>query len=168
MSEEKQTYSTPPPISSMLGLANRGDGGLSGKVTNVYMPNQQQAIMEYVSEPSIPDEIRIARPLECMLIDKRALGKEEELDAAANDIEFDAISLFREVGGEDLAIDMTLSYLHHREGLRTRDGFERDHQVMSKTLETLTTISQQQKQGGIFSRLSGFVTGNKPNPPGGQ
>lgn len=167
--KESPQYSTPPPISSMLGLTGRGgDGGLSGKVTNVYMPNHQQAIMEYVSEPSIPDDLRLTRPLECMLIDKRALGKEGELDAAANDIEFDAISLFREVGGEELARDMALSYLHHREGLRTRDGFERDHQVMSKTLETLTTISQQQKQGGIFSRLSGFVTGNKPNLPGSQ
>ena len=163
MTEDKTSpYSTPPPMSSMLGVTGEQQAqgvNVGGKTTNVFMPNQQQAVMEYVSEPHFPDEIEAARPLETLLIKKRALGLESELDRAANDIDFDAISLVREVGGEDLALDMGLSYLHHREGLRTEGGFERDHQVMSKTLETLTTIQQQQAKGGFFSKLGNFVKG---------
>jgi len=170
MSEKttKPVYSTPPPISSMLGVNQQGtlSQGVGNKYTNVYMPNQQQAVMEYVSEPYIPPEIEAERPLESMLIKKRAIGNETDLEIAINDIEFDAISLFRQVGGEDLALDMALSYLHHREGLRAFMGFEREHQVMQKTIESLTTINQAQRQAGFFGRVGNFVTGKKQTGQG--
>ena len=154
MSDNK--YSTPPPISSMVSAPT------PGKTTNVIMPNYQSAIMEYVSEPNIPKELQTVRPLESMLIIKRCLGNETELESAANDIEFDAISLFREVGGSELALDMSFSYLHHREGLRTHNGFERDHQVMSKTMETLETIEKARQSPGFLSKVGGFVKGADP------
>ena len=149
-------YSTPPPISSMVSSPQ------PGKTTNVIMPNYQSAIMEYVSEPDIPDELKLIRPIETMLVKKRCLGNETELESAANDIEFDAISLFREVGGPALALDMSFSYLHHREGLRTHGGFERDHQVMSKTLETLETIEKARQKPGMLSKIGGFIKGGDP------
>lgn len=168
MSETKQTpvYTTPPPISAMLGSTQGSlSQGVGNKYTNVFMPNQQSAIMEYVSEPYIPPEIEAERPLESMIIKKRAIGNETDLEIAINDIEFDAISLFRQVGGEELALDMALSYLHHREGLRALMGFEREHQVMQKTIESLTTINQAQKQAGFWGRVGNFVTGKKAQIP---
>lgn len=159
---EETPFKNTPPISQMLSQQGMGAGN---KYTNVFMPNQQQAVMEYVSEPYIPEEIGKKYPLETMLIKKRALGNESEMESWVNDNEFNLVRLLRRIGFLDLAEQEALAHQYHREGQRTHGGFERDHQVMQKTLsqETLTTIAQQQKTG-FWSKIGSFGRG-KQSPP---
>jgi len=164
MSEEEKKndggFSSQPPIAAML--SKQGALSSGNKYTNVFMPNQQQAVMEYVSEPYIPDEVQQKYPLETMLIKKRALGNETDIESWINDNEFNFIKLLRRMGYQDLAEMEALGHQYHREGQRTHGGFERDHQVMQKTLaqETLTTISQQQRQG-FWSKIGRFGRGKQ-------
>ena len=153
-------FSSKPPISAML--SSQGAYSAGNKYTNVFMPNQQQAVMEYVSEPFIPEEMQKKYPLESMLIKKRALGNETDIESWINDNEFNFIKLLKRMGYADLAEMEALGHQYHREGQRTHGGFERDHQVMQKTLsqETLTTIQQQQKQG-FWSKIGNFGRGKQ-------
>lgn len=130
------------------------------KATNVIMQNQQAIVMEYVSEPYIPQEIQDARPLETMMILKRAIGNETEFDIAMNDIEYDMISLIRNIAGPETALDMALSYIHHREGLRAKGMSERHAQVVQRSIEELRT-SQSSDKKGIFDRVGSFVRGGE-------
>lgn len=163
MSNGDDGFKNQPPISAML--SQQGTLGTGNKYTNVFMPNQQQAVMEYVSEPFIPEEIQKEFPLETMLIKKRALGNESELESWVNDNEFNLIKLLKRMGYTDLARSEALAHQYHREGQRTHGGFERDHQVMQKTLsqETLTTIAQQQKTG-FWSKIGNFGRGKQAPP----
>lgn len=155
-------FSSQPPISAML--SGQGALGSGNKYTNVFMPNQQQAVMEYVSEPHIPEDIKKMFPLASMLIKKRALGNETDIESWVNDGEFHFALLLERMGYSELAIKEGLGHLYHREGQRTHGGFERDHQVMQKTLsqDTLTTINQSTKQG-FWSKIGRFGKG-KPAP----
>jgi hypothetical protein len=148
-------------VESALQTQNIAPGA---KATNVIMQNQQALVMEYVSEPYIPQEIQDLRPLETMMILKRAIGNETEFDIAMNDIEYDMVSLIRHIAGEDTALDMALSYIHHREGLRAKGMSERAAQVVQRSIEELRTVSSSNKKG-FFDRVSGFVTGKKAEEP---
>lgn len=158
---DKQQFNVNPPISAML--ATQGSLSSGNKFTNVFMPNQQQAVMEYVSEPYVAPEIEAKYPIESMLVKKRALGNETELESWINNNEFNFIKLLKRIGYTDLAETEMLAHLYHREGQRTHLGFERDHQVMQKTLtsETLTTFSNPKKQG-FWSKLGNFGSAGKP------
>lgn len=166
MNEKNDGFSSQPPISAML--SSQGQLSSGNKYTNVFMPNQQQAVMEYVSEPFIPEVMQKKYPLESMLIKKRALGNETDLESWINDNEFNFIKLLKRMGYADLAEMEALGHQYHREGQRTHGGFERDHQVMQKTLsqETLTTIQQSNRQG-FWSKIGRFGRG-KQNPDVGQ
>lgn len=159
--ETKDTsgFSSMPPISAML--QNQGAMSAGNKFTNVFMPNQQQAVMEYVSEPFISEAMQGRHPLAAMLLKKRSLGIENEVDRWINDNEYNYISLLERMGYYDLAETEALSHVYHREGLRTDKGFERDHQVMQKTLseEKLTTVSNPNKQS-FWSKIGRFGKGN--------
>lgn len=146
------------PIASML--QSQGAMSSGNKFTNVFMPNQQQASLEYLSEATIPKEIQTAFPLEYMMINKRALGNEQPEESAMNDNNFDWVSLLNEMGYGKQAVTQSLSYLNHREGGRTKGGFERDHQVMQKTLshEELVTIQKMQKKG-FWPKFNRFAEG---------
>jgi hypothetical protein len=133
------------------------------KATNVIMQNQQAIVMEYVSEPYIPQEIQDLKPIETMCILKRAIGNETEWDNACNDIEYDMISLVRQIAGEETALDLALSYVHHREGLRARGMAERTAQVTQRTIEQLHTMSSADKKG-LFERVGSFVRGGSKQP----
>lgn len=158
MNEKKDGFNSQPPISAML--SSQGALSAGNKYTNVFMPNQQQAVMEYVSEPFIPEEIQKKYPLESMLIKKRALGNETTLESWINDNEFNFIRLLKRMGYTALAEQEALAHQYGREGQRTHNGFERDHQVMQKTLsqETLTTIQQSNRQG-FWSKIGRFGRG---------
>jgi hypothetical protein len=130
------------------------------KATNVIMQNQQAIVMEYVSEPYIPSEIQDRKPIETMCILKRAIGNETEWDNACNDIEFDMISLVRQIAGEETALDLALSYIHHREGSRARGMAERTAQVTQRTIEQMTTMSSSDRRG-FFERVGSFVRGGQ-------
>jgi len=169
-------YRSPPPITGGYNprmMVSTGDGRdmvssqqihqpNAGKVTNVIMPNQAQAVIEYTTEPWIPEEFKELYPLQTMLLMRRSLGCEGEFDSAVMDQSFDFIQLLLDMGEYDLAAEITLSHLYSREGLRTRDGFEREHQIMQKNFETLTTIQQQQKKKGFWGRVFG---GKDESPP---
>jgi hypothetical protein len=148
-------FTSQPPVSAML----QGQG-TGNKYTNVFMPNQQQATMEYVSEPYIPEEIEKKHALMTMLVKKRALGLETPLESWTNDLEFCLVKILRRMGYQDIAEEEALVHIYHREGQRTHNGFERDHQVMQKTMsqDTLTTITQPTKMG-FWSR---FAKGRPP------
>jgi len=133
------------------------------KATNVIMQNQQAVIQEYVSEPYIPQEIQDARPLETMMILKRAIGNETEFDIVMNDIEYDMVSLIRHIAGEETALDMALSYIHHREGLRAKGMMERHAQVVQRSIEELKTTSSSDKKS-VFDRVGSFVKGGEKKP----
>lgn len=136
------------------------------KATNVIMQNQQAVIMEYMSEPYIPDEVARLRPLETMMITKRAIGFESEFDIAQNDIEYEMITCVRAIAGDDVALDQALAYLHHREGLRAKGGAERQAQVTQRTLEELKTFNANDNRGGLWSRVGSFVKGGQPADTG--
>jgi hypothetical protein len=140
-----------------------------GKATNIIMQNQQAVMQEYLTEPYIPDEVQAIRPIESMMIMKRSIGNETDLDIAMNDIEYDMVALIRQIAGEETALDVALSYVHHREGLRAKGMSERMAQVTQRTYEELTTHNAAQKRG-FFDRIGGFVRGSKPQPGpfGGQ
>jgi len=133
------------------------------KATNVIMQNQQAIIQEYVSEPYIPQEVQDLRPLETMMILKRAIGNENEFDIAMNDIEYDMVSLIRHIAGPETALDMALSYIHHREGLRAKGMSERSAQVIQRSIEELKTTSASEKRG-MFDRVGSFVKGGQKKP----
>lgn len=133
------------------------------KATNVIMQNQQALVMEYVSEPYIPEIIQEARPLETMMILKRAIGNETEFDIAMNDIEYDMVSLIRHIAGEETALDMALSYIHHREGLRAKGMSERAAQVVQRSVEELRTVASSDHKG-FFDRVGSFVRGGEKKP----
>lgn len=130
------------------------------KSTNVIMQNQQAVIMEYVSEPYIPEEIAQLRPLEAMMITKRAIGFESEFDIAQNDIEYEMVTCVRAIAGDEVALDQALAYIHHREGLRAKGGAERNAQVVQRTVEELKTFNANQR-GGLWARVGSFVKGTK-------
>lgn len=165
-------FRNPPPISggngsrSMISGADTSSQQIhqpnAGKVTNVIMPNQAQAVIEYTTEQWIPDEFKELYPLQSMLLMKRSLGREDEFESAVLDNSFDFIQLLLDMGEFDLAAEITLSHMYSREGLRTRDGFEREHQIMQKNFETLTTIQQQQRKKGFWGRVFG---GKEETPP---
>lgn len=164
MAEERKdqfSYTSEPPISAML----QGQSGSGNKYTNVFMPNQQQAVMEYVSEPYIPEEVEKKYPLDAMLIRKRALGIETEIESYSNDKEYVFIMLLKRMGYHDLAEKEALSHMYHREGQRTHLGFERDHQVMQKTMsqDVLTTVNQNNRQG-FWSKIGQFAKGGPTQP----
>lgn len=164
---EKKTepvdYSGQPPISAML--QNQGAGVAGNKYTNVFMPNQQQAVMEYVSEPFVPEEIERKYPLETMLIKKRSLSNETEMESWVNDLEFSFIKLLKRMGYNDIAEAEALVHMYHREGQRTHNGFERDHQVMQKTMsqDVLTTINTNARPG-FWSKIGKFASGEPKQP----
>lgn len=147
-------------VESALQTQNIAPGA---KATNVIMQNQQAIVMEYVSEPYIPQEIQDARPLETMMILKRAIGNETEFDIAMNDIEYDMVSLIRHIAGEDTALDMAMSYIHHREGLRAKGMSERNAQVIQRSVEELRTTTGSDKRG-VFDRIGSFVRGGEKKP----
>lgn len=168
MTEQKKTenqfdFTSQPPITAMM--QHQGEGVTGNKYTNVFMPNQQQAVMEYVSEPYIPEEVERRYPLEAMLIRKRALGIETEIESYGNDKEYTFILLLHRMGYHELAEKEALSHMYHREGQRTHMGFERDHQVMQKTMsqDVLTTINQNNRPG-FWSKIGRFASG-EPKPP---
>lgn len=154
-------FSNAPPISAML--QSQGFGSAGNKFTNVFMPNQQQAVVEYVSQIKIPEEYHKKYPLLSLVVEsKRALGIESEIDSWINDNQLNIADLLDRIGYVDLAEKEALKHLYHREGQRTRNGFERDHQVMQKTLsdERLTTISQPHKTS-IWTKIGKFGRGNQ-------
>lgn len=136
------------------------------KATNVIMQNQQAVIMEYVSEAFIPAEVQNIRPIETMMIMKRAIGNETDWHIAMNDVEYGMVSLIRQIAGEDTALDLALEYVHHREGLRALHMAERTAQVTQRTIEQLST-SNQPEHKGFFQRIGSFVKGsdNRPTHP---
>lgn len=136
------------------------------KATNVIMQNHQAIVMEYVSEPFIPAEIQGVRPLETMMIMKRAIGNETDWEIAMNDIEYDMVSLIRYIAGEETALDMAMSYIHHREGLRAKGMAERTAQVTQRTIELLSTNNGGDGHKGLFERIGGFVKGGSNNKSG--
>lgn len=166
MNEQQQTvgYSNPPPISEML--QSQGMGSTGNKFTNVFMPNQQQAVIEYVSQINIPEKYHKKYPLLALVVEsKRALGIENEIESWINDNQLNIADILDRIGYIDLAEKEALKHLYHREGQRTRNGFERDHQVMQKTLsdERLTTVSLPHKTS-FWSKVGKFGKGNqKPN-----
>jgi len=154
-------FSSPPPISDML--QSQGLGSTGNKFTNVFLPNQQQAVIEYVSQINIPVSYHQKYPLLSLLVEsKRALGIENEVESWVNDNQLNIAVLLDRIGYEDLAEEEALKHLYHREGQRTRNGFERDHQVMQKTLsdERLTTVSQPNKTS-FWSKVGKFGKGNQ-------
>jgi len=154
-------FSNPPPISEML--QSQGVGSTGNKYTNVFMPNQQQAVIEYVSQINIPERYHDKYPLLSLVVEsKRALGIENEIESWVNDNQLNIADLLDRIGYIDLAEKEALKHLYHREGQRTRNGFERDHQVMQKTLsdERLTTVSQPNKTS-FWSKVGKFGQGKQ-------
>jgi len=156
-----------PPISAML--QGQGVGSTGNKFTNVFMPNQQQAVVEYVSQIKVPEKYHKKFPLLSLVVEsKRALGIESEVESWINDNQLNIADILDRIGYVDLAEKEALKHLYHREGQRTRNGFERDHQVMQKTLsdERLTTVSQPHKTS-FWNKVSKFGKGNqKTSVPG--
>ena len=154
-------YSNPPPVSEML--QGQGVGSTGNKYTNVFMPNQQQAVIEYVSQLKMPDKYHKKYPLLALVVEsKRALGIENEVESWVNDNQLNIADILDRIGYVDLAEKEALKHLYHREGQRTRNGFELDHQVMQKTLsdERLTTVSQPHKTS-FWSKVGKFGKGNQ-------
>lgn len=160
---QKQGFSNPPPISEMM--QSQGAGSTGNKFTNVFMPNQQQAVVEYTSQLNVPVHFHKKYPLLALVVEsKRALGIENEIESWVNDNQLNIADILDRIGYIDLAEKEALKHLYHRDGQRTRNGFERDHQVMQKTLsdEKLTTVSQPHKTS-FWSKVSKFGQGkNKP------
>lgn len=161
MTDHDDGDSNAPPISAML--QGQGVGSTGNKYTNVFMPNQQQAVIEYVSQIKIPETYHKKYPLLALVVEsKRALGLENEIESWINDNQLNIADLLDRIGYVDLAEKEALKHLYHREGQRTRNGFERDHQVMQKTLsdERLTTVSQPHKTS-FWSKVGKFGKGNQ-------
>jgi hypothetical protein len=143
-----------PPISELLKQQDA-----QKKQTNIIMPDKQAQI-QYTSEPWIPKEIESAFMNQSIAIKKRAIGIETNLDRYINELTYHIINSLERMGYQDLAIGETLELVFDREGLRTEEGFERNHQVMQRSIseETITTIENKKNQS-LWGKILG--TGGK-------
>lgn len=137
------------------------------KATNIIMQDQRTKQIEYYSESAIPSEVKAMYPLQSMMIDKRAIGNETEIDIIANDIEYDIIDLIYQVAGPEVALPMAMSYMHHREGLRAFGGAERRAQVTTIAYEeSKSHLAGLEQQPGLLQRASRWLkTNTRPTGP---
>jgi len=137
------------------------------KATNIIMQDHRVKQIEYYSESAVPPEVKKQFPIQSMMIDKRAIGFETELDILANDIEYDIIDLVYMIAGPEVAMPMALSYIHHREGLRSFKGAERKAQVTTIAYEeSRSSLAGLAQQPGILSRAGRWLRrSSKPTGP---
>jgi hypothetical protein len=131
----------------------------TAKITNIMMPNQQQAVMQYTNEAFIPRELQELKPLQTMIIMKRSLGNEKTyLDQWILNAEYNLIGMLQSSGFPNTALDIALSVVNEREGLRAFDGFDRRLQAIQYTIsEEKLTTSNEVKKPGFFSKITGFA-----------
>jgi len=170
--ETSTEYSNTPLLPELL--QSQGMGSTGNKFTNVFMPNPQHAQLQFTSQQKVPEIFHKNYPLAALLVEsKRALGIESDMESWINNNEFHLCLLLERIGYGYLAGLEVLGHIYCREGQRTKNGFERDHQVMQKTLsdERLTTVSQPNKTS-FWSKIGKFGQGkqkiNMPSIPGGQ
>lgn len=135
------------------------------KATNVIMQSQQAEILEYDTEPAIPQVLQDREPNLTMLVMKRSIGNEAPLDIIINNIQFNMIRLLQDMCGKDsdVVIGESFDLLHSEEGLRAKNMTLRLAQATSRTIEDIRSSNLGERRG-VLDKITSFVTGKKHEP----